>query len=168
NKRIQIIKDVTPSSNFLEDGECTGTLNLYGFDLLCCCYINPLNCLYTASPYSTEYDPTTQNLEGKILRDDQFLCIKGFLNSSSPELKFRGSRNDILTDLAPQCYTLLTIIYDKDSVFNLSITFGAVLNNDMCNETDASNQKENSYQYLRSPWGFHSVYNIQEEPIEIV
>uniref|UniRef100_A0A914Z4L2 Uncharacterized protein n=1 Tax=Panagrolaimus superbus TaxID=310955 RepID=A0A914Z4L2_9BILA len=114
--RIQILNSITPN-NFLDDGECTGTLNLYGFDLLCCCYLNALNCLYTASPYSTEYDPTTQNLEGKVLRDDQFLCIKGSLNSSTPELKFRGPRKDILTDLAPQCYTLLNITYDKDFVF---------------------------------------------------
>uniref|UniRef100_A0AC35GM72 Uncharacterized protein n=1 Tax=Panagrolaimus sp. PS1159 TaxID=55785 RepID=A0AC35GM72_9BILA len=37
----------TANNKYLGDGECTGTLNLYGFDLLGCCYANVGNCLYT-------------------------------------------------------------------------------------------------------------------------
>uniref|UniRef100_A0A914PN54 Uncharacterized protein n=1 Tax=Panagrolaimus davidi TaxID=227884 RepID=A0A914PN54_9BILA len=162
---IEILQS-TANSKYLGDGECTGTLNLYGFDLLCCCYANVGNCLYTASPSQFNHQ-TNDFYEDVQLKDDQFLCIKGFLNSTLQELKFRGPRNEILTDLSSHCYTIINITYDKDYVFNVSLTFGAALDADksICNETS---NDTNSGQYIKSPWGFHYEYDVTKDPIEIV
>uniref|UniRef100_A0A914YAE4 Uncharacterized protein n=1 Tax=Panagrolaimus superbus TaxID=310955 RepID=A0A914YAE4_9BILA len=42
------------------------------------------------------------------------------------------------------------------------------MDSNICNETDVGDKTANAYPYLKSPWGFHSVYNVQQEPIEIV
>uniref|UniRef100_A0AC35EW63 Uncharacterized protein n=1 Tax=Panagrolaimus sp. PS1159 TaxID=55785 RepID=A0AC35EW63_9BILA len=163
NGVIQILTDV-PGSNYLAEGECTGTLNLYGFDLLCCCYTNVFNCLYTAS---SNLHPQT-DLNEVDLKDDQFLCIKGFLNSTSPELKFRGSRIDILTDLAGHCFTVLKIVYDKDYVFNISLTFGAAADNHSQICVQEGHEANNTFQYIKNPSSFSVKYDVTKDITEIV
>uniref|UniRef100_A0A914P872 Uncharacterized protein n=1 Tax=Panagrolaimus davidi TaxID=227884 RepID=A0A914P872_9BILA len=163
NGVIQILTNV-PGSNYLADGECTGTLNLYGFDLLCCCYTNVFNCLYTAS---SNLNPQT-DLNEFDLKDDRFICIKGFLNSTSPELKFRGSRTDILTDLAGHCYTVLKIVYDKDYVFNISLTFGAAADNHSQICVQEGYETNNTFQYIKDPSSFSVKYDVTKDITEIV